>query len=126
MCNPYNNVQGYFSLVQYGENPERAEYVNIGVILFTRFHPYILSKFITSSRQANISIQRPYFLKDMIESLQHRISTEFAKDWSLDGINRFVELRTGNLRLLQPRSVLIKDPIDIIEDLYTKLVKRNK
>lgn len=116
------DAQAYFSLVQYGEMPERAEYVNVGVVLFARAAPYVLSKFVASSRQADSNIHRPSFFKDMVESLRCRISAEFQKDWTLESVSRFVETRTGNLRLLQPRSVLAENPIDVIEDLYAKLV----
>lgn len=119
------DAQAYFSLVQYGEIPERAEYVNVGVVLFARAAPYVLSKFVASSRHVDgipRNIHRPSFFKDMVESLRYRISAEFQKDWTLEAVNRFVETRTGNLRLLQPRSVLAENPISVIDDLYAKLV----
>ncbi|WP_366664020.1 DUF3037 domain-containing protein, partial [Mesorhizobium sp.] len=42
--------QGYFSLVQYSEFPERAEFVNIGVIVFA--HGSVFVKFSHRARRA--------------------------------------------------------------------------
>ena len=47
-----SEAQGYFSLVQYSEIPERAEFVNIGVILFASALPHVLSKFSQRPRRA--------------------------------------------------------------------------
>lgn len=115
------DAQAYFSLVQYGEDQERAEYVNVGVILLSRAAPYVMSKFVMSPRQAD-GINRISFFKDMVESLRYRIASEFQKDWSLERLNKFSETRTGYLRLLPPRSVLAENPIEVIDDLYVRLV----
>jgi hypothetical protein len=119
-----NDAQGYYSLVQYAEYPERAEFVNVGVALFSRPNPHVLSMFARSPRRidAAFHVQRASFLKEAEESLERRLAKEFSADWTLERVELFARQRLGKLRMLPPRSVLSEDPVGTLKMLFGQLV----
>ncbi|WP_235984440.1 DUF3037 domain-containing protein [Mesorhizobium neociceri] len=116
--------QGYYSLVQYSEFPERAEFVNIGVILFASAEPYVLAKFSQRPRRAEkaFNVHLGNHFKFLQESMESRIKLEFGSGWSKERIEQFVALRSGKVRLSPVRSILVKNPVELIEDLFQRLV----
>lgn len=116
--------QGYFSLVQYSEYPERAEFVNIGVVLFADVSPFVFSKFVERpSRVERVFRSRPgAHFRNISNSLRDRLALEFAGGWNRDSVDRFIELRSGKLRLLPARSVFVEDPKEVISRLFDELV----
>lgn len=119
-----NEKQGYFSLIQYSEYPERNEFVNIGIVLFSNVHPRALVKFSDSPirvRKAfGVYLGRHFDL--LKQSLNDRIQFEFGSSWNKHLIDKFIGLRSGKIRLSAPKSVLVADPRDVIDDLFEQLV----
>tara|TARA_R110002126_G_C10451016_1_gene499610 strand:+ start:1144 stop:1935 length:792 start_codon:yes stop_codon:yes gene_type:complete len=119
-----NENQGYFSIIQYSETPERAEFVNIGIVLFSNASPRVLVKFSNSSsrvrRVFGVYLGKHFeFLK---AAMHDRIVSEFSGAWNLSQIERFISLRSGNIRLSPPKSILAKDPSSVLEDIFDRLV----
>jgi hypothetical protein len=116
--------QGYYSLIQFSEFPDRGEFVNIGVVLFSHAAPRVVVRFSESSRRAErvfgVSLgSRFNVLKDAIEK---RIYADLSGEWNREKIERFISLRAGKVRLSPPRSVVVTDPFDAIEHLFGQLV----
>lgn len=105
------NKQGYFSIVQYSENPERIEFVNIGIVLFSPFSPRVMMRFSESPRRVErvfgVSLGAHFQL--LKQSLEHRLSHDFGGDWGREQIEKFIALRSGKVRLAPARSVLVDD-----------------
>lgn len=116
--------QGYYSLIQYSEHPERIEFVNVGVVLFSDGAPRVLVKFSENPRRVErvfgISLGQHFRL--MKESVEHRIYSDFHKSWDRQSIERFISLRAGKLRLSPPRAVHVIDPQQVINQLFERLV----
>lgn len=114
--------QGYFSLVQYSEFPERAEFVNIGVIVFA--HGSVFVKFSHRPRRAEqaFKIHLGNHFQHLKESMEDRLRYEFGNGWDREKIEKFIALRSGKIRLSPIRSVLVKDPDQLVGELFEKLV----
>jgi hypothetical protein len=119
-----NDAQGYYSLIQYAEYPERVEFVNVGVALFSRTHPHVLCMFARSSRRldAAFRVHGLSFLKEAQESLQRRLYREFSRHWTLERIELFARQRMGKLRMLPPRSVVSEQPAETLKVIFGQLV----
>lgn len=117
-------MQGYYSLIQYSEFPERFEFVNIGVALFAEASPRVLMKFSGSPRRAEqaFGVHLGKHFQLLKQSMEDRIASEFSNFWNKDQIDRFVSMRSGKIRLSPPKSVLVKDPKELIEELFDRLV----
>lgn len=117
-------MQGYFSLIQYSEYPERNEFVNIGVVLYADVSPRVLVKFSPSSKRAQrmfgVHLGKHFDLQK--QSMEDRIKSEFSLRWNKEEIDRFVSLRSGKIRLSNPKSVLVKNPEKVLQDLFSRLV----
>ncbi|UVK43273.1 DUF3037 domain-containing protein [Mesorhizobium sp. AR07] len=116
--------QGYFSLIQYSEYPERAEFVNIGVVLFADVSPFVFSKFVERpSRVERVFRSNPgVHFRNIRDSLKDRLALEFARGWNRDSVDRFIELRSGKVRLLPARSIFVESPQDAVKRLFDDLV----
>ncbi|WP_189343835.1 hypothetical protein, partial [Mesorhizobium sp. M8A.F.Ca.ET.218.01.1.1] len=58
----------------------------------------------------------------MKESMEDRLRHEFGSGWDREKIEKFVALRSGKVRLSPVRSVLVKDPEQLVSELFEKLV----
>src|SRR6056300_83012 len=101
--------QGYFSLIQYSEYPERDEFVNIGIVLFSNIEPRILVKFSESHRRIRkaFGIYPGKHFDFLKQSMEDRIYSEFRSHWTRSHIDKFIGLRSGKIRLSSPKSVLV-------------------
>ncbi|MGV0818447.1 DUF3037 domain-containing protein [Martelella sp. AMO21009] len=119
-----NNRQGYFSIIQYSDNPERAEYINIGVALFARTPPYVLCKFGERPKRIKsaFNVSPGVHFELLQNSLKSRLLSEFGEGWQLDNINTFILQRSGKIRLLPLRSVLIRDAKMDLQEIFSDLV----
>lgn len=113
---------GYFSLIQYSEVPERGEFVNLGVVVFSGTPLSAFVRFNTTTERAErlFQVHLDGRYEGQKEALRHRLTSYF---WSRDEIARFIALRSGRLRLSPLRSVLIEDPAVVRDDLFTTLVQ---
>jgi len=116
--------QGYYSLIQYSEHPERIEFVNVGVVLFSDAGPRVLVKFSENPRRVErvfgVGLGRHFRL--LKESVENRIYGDFHKSWDRQSIDRFISLRSGKLRLSPLRAVHVVDPQKVIASLFGQLV----
>lgn len=116
--------QGYFSLVQFSEFPERGEYVNLGVVLFTgsplRAWPRFAHTPGRAERAFHVSLGA--YFRDIQEALQKRLEGSLQDGWTRDELERFIATRSGKLRLSPLRSVLVNDPVSVRDELFDRLV----
>jgi hypothetical protein len=119
-----HEAQGYFCLVQYSEFPERAEYVNIGVVVFASGPPHIFCKF--SQRASRVerafNIQLGNHFQHLKESMEDRLRHEFGGGWDRLRIDKFIAMRSGKIRLSPARSVLVNNADALVVELFDKLV----
>jgi Protein of unknown function (DUF3037) len=116
--------QGYYSLIQYSEFPERVEYVNIGVCLFSASMPQILIKFSESPKRVEhaFGIDLGVHYNLMKDAISSRIKNEFGNFWDKRSLDRFIELRSGKVRLSRAFSVYVSSPSDTLSELFESLV----
>jgi hypothetical protein len=116
--------QGYYSLIQYSEHPERIEFVNVGVVLFSDAAPRVLVKFSENPRRVErvFGVNLGQHFRLLKESIESRIYGDFHKSWDRQSIDRFISLRSGKLRLSPPRAVHVIDARKVVDDLFERLV----
>lgn len=116
--------QGYYSIVQYSEFPERGEFVNIGVVIFQRADPRVLMKFVQTPKriEAAFKVRAGACFADMLASVSSRILNEFSQTWDIDALSRFIALRAGKTRMTEPRSILVENAGEPLDRLFTELV----
>lgn len=116
--------QGYFSIIQYSEHPERAEYINIGVVLFAMEAPYVLCKFGERPKRIKSAFNvNPGVHFDLLQnSLKSRLQSEFREGWKRENIDRFISQRSGKIRLFPLRSILINDARTDLNNVFSDLV----
>lgn len=116
--------KGYYSILQYVPDVERAESVNIGVVLIcparnfrkvktTKDNARIVRFFGTS---AGFDGQRLTILKQALEERIAAIPT-------LEELQRFVETRANHLRLIAPRPIKVAEPEAELDRLFAALVE---
>lgn len=117
-------MKGYYSLIQYAENPDRVEYVNIGVVVFSDGGKRLSVKFAESPSRIKkvfgVTLGSQYGM--LKESFSHRLNEEFSSWDSLSDIEYFVSNRASKIRMTPLRAVLIKDIEVDANDLFSKLV----
>ncbi|MDR7027350.1 DUF3037 domain-containing protein [Rhizobium rosettiformans] len=116
--------QGYFSIIQYSEHPERAEYINIGVVLFAAEAPHVLCQFGNRPKRIKSAFNvSPGVHFDLLQvSLKNRLLAEFGEGWKREEVDRFISQRSGKIRLSQLRSILIGNPRADLSKLFADLV----
>lgn len=122
------NRQGYYSIIQYSEVPERLEFVNIGVVVFSEDEPRVTYRFVTSAKKINktfnLSLGAHFgYLKKSIES---RLENEFSNRWGEEELNRFIALRSGKVRMTPLKSLLIEELSNTVDELFELLVGEDK
>ncbi|MEF2549699.1 DUF3037 domain-containing protein [Aurantimonas sp. E1-2-R+4] len=117
--------QAYYSIIQYADEPERFEFVNVGVLLLKFKTPRILIRVVDNAKRVNRMLgrmARPSF-QDALISLENRIALEFSHGWERDQVEYFKMKQSGRLRLSQLRSVLVEDDSEaLVDELFQKLV----
>lgn len=116
--------QGYFSLIQYAEHPERIEFVNVGVVLFSEAAPRIMVKVSESPRRVErvFGVSPGSEFRVLMQSIRDRIYHDFHQHWDKQRLDRFIALRSGKLRLSPPKAVHVLNPQKLIDELFEKLV----
>ena len=121
-------MNGQYAIIQYAENPERLEFVNIGVVIFVPAGRGVYAKFSDSPRRVNkafgVNLGQHYSV--LVESFASRICHDFS-DWEHhSNLDRFIANRSGKVRLSPLRSMLVKDPEPALEKLFDRLVKEEE
>ncbi|MEX2174517.1 MAG: DUF3037 domain-containing protein [Pirellulaceae bacterium] len=122
-----NPESGRYSIVQYCPSPERAEGVNVGVLLFSPAHRFIRAKF-----AENFKRPRRLFAKDGLYdqeglkasriALEQRLISDADSFRSPADLERFVSSRATDLRLTQPRSIKVFEPQRDLDELFQEIV----
>lgn len=120
-----NPEKGYYSILQYIPNLERAEGVNIGVILFCPESKNIRIKI----SPTNDRVRR--FFGDGVDlehldlfkvAFEERFQAASEKIVSLEDFRHFINTRGNQLQLTTPRFVKVFDFNEEITSLYNLLV----
>ena len=116
--------QGYYSIVQYSEFPERSEFVNIGVVLFQRAEPRVLVKCVQTPKRIETAfkVRLGARFPDVLASLSSRLINEFSQNWDAGALSRFIGTRAGKVRMTEPRSILVEHADETLDRLFNELV----
>lgn len=123
--------QGYFSIVQYSEHPERLEFVNIGVVIFHSEISHVSFKLSEDAKRINsaygINMGAHYkYLKNWIES---KLVNDFSASMpDIEKLNAFMSMRAGKVRMSPARSMFVQNVSKDIDELFASFVeplKRN-
>ena len=118
--------QGYFSIVQYSEHPERLEFVNIGVVIFHHGISHVSFKLSDNPKRINstygVNMGAHYkYLKNWIES---KLVNDFSVDMpSTKKLDVFTSMRAGKVRMSPAKSLFVEDVSKDINDLFNSLVE---
>jgi hypothetical protein len=118
------SAQGFYSLIQYSEVPDRMEFVNVGIVLFSERAPRVLVKFSESPRRVErvFRVNLGIHYRLLMESIESRIYHDFKENWDSRNLERFILLRSGKVRLSASKSVAVSDAQETIAQLYKDLV----
>ena len=122
-------TKGYYSLLQFVPDPERAEGINIGLVLFcpekgflkirtTASHDRV-RKLLGKRRGSAANLSRLDAFKTAFEE---RLGLEAERIQTLEDFRAFISTRANQLRLTDPRPVKVTDPESELSNLFTLLV----
>ena len=119
-------AKGYYSILQYVHNLERAEAINVGVLLLCSDKNFLEIQTTTSLKRLkaffgsdNIDTNR---LKIALQAFSERIEIIAQQNPSTDILNHFINTRANNLRLIPLRSMVVFDPKQDLLKLFEQLV----
>lgn len=120
-------AKGYYSILQYVPDPERAEGVNVGVLLICPEKRFVGAQ---ASRNNNrirrvfgsqeIDLRRLSALK---EAFEERVEAEAERLKTLEDLQHFIDTRANQLRLTAPRPVKVESPELELVNLFESLVE---
>jgi len=118
--------QGYYSIVQYSNQPERFEYINFGVVIFHRSFSKMQFRFSKSPREINrvFKISLGKHFEFLTESIESRLQNEFASETNSESFNKFIATRAGKVRLSELKPILVENIEDSLEYLFESLVAK--
>jgi hypothetical protein len=116
--------KGYYSILQYVPDVERAEGVNVGVVLICPARNFLKARTTKDNNRvvhffgtnAGFDGQRLTILKQALEERITAIQT-------LEEFQRFVETRANHLRLIAPRPIKVTEPEAELDRLFAALVE---
>lgn len=129
MNNGTTVTKGYYSILQYVPDPERAEGVNIGLMLFcpekeflviqtTESHDRV-RKLLGKQRSSAAILSR---LDSFKTAFVERVELETGRIQTLEDFRGFVNTRANQLRLTDPRPLKVADPEAELSNLFRLLV----
>lgn len=117
-------MKGYYSLIQYAENPDRVEYVNIGVAVFSHSSKKLHLRFADNAGRVKkafgVSLGPRYNM--LTESFSNRLYEEFSHWESLSDLEYFVSNRSTKIRMTPLRAILLKDTEKDTDELFKRMV----
>lgn len=129
MNNGTTATKGYYSILQYVPDPERAEGVNIGLILFCPEKGFLkiqttasndrVRKLLGKQRASTANLSR---LDAFKTAFAERVGLEAGRMQSREDFQAFVNTRANQLRLTDPRPVKVTDPEAELSKLFSLLV----
>lgn len=130
MNNRTTAAKGYYSILQYVPDPERAEGVNIGLMLFCPEKEFLkiqttesndrVRKLLGRQRSSASNLSRLDAFKTAFEE---RVVLENGRIQTLEDFRGFVSTRANQLRLTDPRPVKVADPEAELSNLFALLVE---
>jgi hypothetical protein len=126
-------TKGYYSILQYIPDPERAEGVNIGLMLFCPEKNFLkiqiserngrVRRLFGRRRSSSANLSRLDAFKTAFEE---RIELEAGRIHTLEDFRAFVNTRANQLRLTDPRPVRVDDPEAELLNLFALLVEEDE
>jgi hypothetical protein len=124
-----NPAKGYYSILQYVPDLERAEGANIGVVLFCPEKGFLKAQTATS----NDRVRRFFGPEENIEldldrinafkaTFEERLAAEAARMRTPDDFLRFINSRANQLLLTDPRPIKVFNPDVDLSTLFDTLV----
>lgn len=116
--------RSYYALVQYSPQPERMEFVNVGVVLFVADSGFIGVRFAEGVGRVErlFGKQSKSYLDALKIGLEHRLHSQFARGMSARELEDFSEKRANELRVSKPMPVSVDDPRRVLSELFEALV----
>jgi len=118
--------QGYYSLVQFCPDPARAEVANLGVLLFSPEHSFIDVQMSRSYQRVRTVFPQIEYdagqLRSMLSWMKDRLDVERNRFHTKDDLCRFVGTRFNDVRLTDPRSIVVERPEEQLKALFAELV----
>jgi len=116
--------QGYYAIVQFSPEPQRLEFVNVGVVLLSSETGSVHMRMSRSPRRVErlFGRQPKSYFEAIGKSFEARIHTEAGKGWNLEAFQKFAASRANEIRLSKIQVVYIRDPKNSIDELYRELV----
>ena len=122
-----NPAKGYYSILQYVPDLERAEGANIGVVLFCPEKGFLKAQTATGNDRVrrffgpeeNIDLDRINAFKVAFEE---RVAAEASSVQTPDEFRHFVNTRANQLLLTEPRPIKVFDPEVELSTLFETLV----
>ena len=120
-------TKGYYSILQFVPDLERAEGANIGVVLFCPAIKFIKARTARGNDRVrrifgNSDIQDLARLNILKQSFEERIELESDRILSAEDFRQFIDSRANQLLLTEPRPVKVFDAEAELENLYSMLV----
>jgi hypothetical protein len=115
---------GFYSILQFCPDAERAERLNAGVVLAFPAHSFLKTEIAEdlSHLKQLLHGSGESLLRRELESLKARLSTEGQHLATREALQQFAATRTGVMRLTEPRSIAIDAPDQTLHDLFVRLV----
>ncbi|MBI3268672.1 MAG: DUF3037 domain-containing protein [Planctomycetes bacterium] len=120
------DTRGYYGVIQYCPNPSRAEGANVGVLLCC---PEV--GFLETSMSAGNDRVRRFFrgesldlerLQSAKQAFASRLRQEQGELRTIEQLQRFIETRAGDLRIVAPRPIRVSEPKAELDSLFLELV----
>lgn len=129
MNNGTTATKGYYSILQYVPDPERAEGVNIGLILFCPEKGFLKIQTTASNDRVRKLLGKQHASTANLSRLDafktafaERVGLEAGRMQSREDFQAFVNTRANQLRLTDPRPVKVTDPEAELSKLFSLLV----
>lgn len=127
MSNHTGFIKGYYSILQYVPDPERAEGVNVGIVLLCPERKFFQAKTSTDTQRVRRLIRNSVEFDlgrfdTLKEAFTERIASEAKQIRSLEDFQQFVATRANQFRLTAPRPTKFEMPEAELSRLFDSLV----
>lgn len=116
--------QGKYALIQFCPIPERQEYINVGIAVVVAEIGFIGIRFAHGSRRIErvFGKQSKGYLDAIKASFENRLLVELSNAPDGSSMAEFSRKRANALRVSQLQPVLVSDPNDALDQLFSELV----
>jgi hypothetical protein len=129
MSNDLIPAKGYYSILQFVPDIERAEGANIGVVLFCPDKGFLKAqtatgndrarRFLGSEENIDLDLDR---LNAFKAAFEERVLVEAGRIRTIEEFRHFVRTRANQLLLTEPRPIKVFDPEADLARLFDMLV----